>query len=63
MKGSVFIEDIGKGKSEMSMVADYSAQKLPLPAPLLDFGLEIVLKQVAQKIRTYLEIEFQREKP
>jgi len=61
MKGSIRLEELGPLKAEMSLVAEYSAQKLPLPGPLLDFGLEIVLKQVAQKIRNYLELEYKKE--
>mgnify|MGYP001574685795 FL=1 len=61
MKGKIQIEDSGRLKSEMSLFAEYDAQKLPLPPALLDFGLEIVLKQVAQKIRVYLESENKKE--
>lgn len=63
MKGSIRIEEVSPTRSEISLVAEYAAQKLPLPAPLLDFGLEIVLKQVAQKIRKYLETEVKKERP
>ncbi len=61
MKGIVRSEDFKRQKTEMSLVGAQSAQKLGMPAILLDFGLEIVLQQVAKKIRNYLEAEFKKE--
>jgi len=61
MSGAIVLEDYKRRKSEVSLIADYKAKKLPLPATLLDFGLEIVLQQVAKNIRTFLEAEYQRE--
>jgi hypothetical protein len=60
MKGVVRSEDFRRQKVEMSLVGSRSAEKLGMPAILLDFGLEIVLQQVAKKIRNYLEAEFKK---
>lgn len=61
MKGIVRTEDFKRQKSEMSIIGSRTAQKLGMPAILLDFGLEIVLQQVAKKIRNYLEAEYKKE--
>ncbi len=62
MKGVARLEDYERRKSLMSLEAYHEAEKVPLPAALLDFGLEIVLQQVAKKIRQHLESEFKKEK-
>lgn len=59
MTGFIEIEDLGVDKErrslELSMIGSYQAEKLPLPSLLLNFGLETVLKTVAQKMRSFLE--------
>ncbi len=62
MKGIVRIEDFKRQKTEMSLVGNRTAQKLGMPAILLDFGLEIVLQRVASTIRNYLEAEYKKER-
>ncbi|OQW50885.1 MAG: hypothetical protein A4S09_11200 [Proteobacteria bacterium SG_bin7] len=62
MKGIVRIEDFKRQKTEMSLAGSRSAQKLGMPAILLDFGLEIVLQRVASTIRNYLEGEYKKER-
>lgn len=61
MKGLIRLEDFKRQKIEMSLAGKQSAQNLGMPAILLDFGLEIVLQQVAKKIRNYLEGEYKKE--
>lgn len=55
MKGVVEIRDIERLKSEFSMTALYDYDKLPIPQLFVEFGLEMVLKQMAEKIRSMVE--------
>lgn len=55
MKGVVEIKDIERLKSEFSMTALYEYDKLPIPQLFVEFGLEMVLKQMAEKIRSMVE--------
>lgn len=61
MTGYFELEEIPLGKDgqrrevEFSMTGFYQSEKLPLPAFLLRFGLETVMKVVAQRMRRYLE--------
>jgi hypothetical protein len=55
MKGVVEIKDIERLKSEFSMTALYDYDKLPIPQLFVEFGLEMVLKQMAEKIRSMVE--------
>lgn len=55
MRGVVEIKDIERLKSEFSMTALYEYDKLPIPQLFVEFGLEMVLKQMAEKIRSMVE--------
>ncbi len=55
MKGVVEIKEIERSKSEFSMTALYDYDKLPIPQLFVEFGLEMVLKQMAEKIRSMVE--------
>jgi hypothetical protein len=55
MKGVVEIKEIEHLKSEFSMTALYDYDKLPIPQLFVEFGLEMVLKQMAEKIRSMVE--------
>lgn len=61
MKGLIKAEDYRRQKIELSLIGTYDAKKLGMPMILLNFGLEIVLQQVANKIRNYLEAEYKKE--
>lgn len=59
MVGFIQLKGIGQKsnaarQTEFSMTAFYQSEKLPLPAFLLSFGLEAVIKVVAKKMRHYL---------
>ncbi len=60
MNGKIRLEDHER-RTEISLTGTYEATSLPLPAILLDFGLEIVFQQVAKKIRNYLETGYKKE--
>jgi uncharacterized membrane protein len=44
-----------EGKTEMSVLMAHEARELPVPKFLIGFALEVVSKNVAQKMRRYLE--------
>lgn len=54
MKGVFQVLEIGRQKSEISMTAEYSAEKLPLPKVLMGFGLEVIGRQVANQLKRYI---------
>lgn len=54
MKGLIVLEALSESQTEISMTSDYVAEKLPLPKVLMGFGLEIIGRQVAQKMRSYI---------
>lgn len=58
LKNSTSSKDDERRETEFSMTARYESEKLPLPAFLLSFGLEAVMKIVAKKMREHLEREF-----
>lgn len=51
-KGSEF-------ESELSLMAFYDYSTLPIPRLFVEFGLEVILKQIAQKMRTMVETLYQ----
>lgn len=54
MKGVFQVEEIERQKTEISMTAIYKSETLPLPKILMGLGLEVVGRQVAQKMRDYI---------
>lgn len=61
MKGLFQIEEIERQKTEISMTADYRSETLPLPKVLMGLGLEIVGRQVAQKMRQYIVDQYKNK--
>jgi hypothetical protein len=57
MTGWIGFEQIDSQKTEMSLQARYEAAELPLPKFLVGFALEVVLQQVAGKMRAYIEAQ------
>jgi len=54
MTGDFGFEDY-KGKTLLTFHSEYKYKVLPMPAFFVEFALEIVLQQVAGKMRTFLE--------
>lgn len=59
MKGVFVLEKLTTAQTEISMTADYRAEKLPLPQILMGFGLEVIGRQVAIKMRDYILKQYQ----
>lgn len=55
MKGVIGFEAVARNKTEVTMLALYEADELPLPKTLIGFALEVVVQKVAEKMRSYLE--------
>ncbi len=55
MKGVLTIEQYRKNITEISMLANFSGKSIPIPDILLRFGLELIGKQMATKMRNYIE--------
>lgn len=55
MHGEFSFEKYKPNKTLMGYFAEYEYVKLPMPQFFVEFGLEFVLKRVAQKMRTVLE--------
>jgi hypothetical protein len=55
MRGVVTIEKIGPKTSEISMLSNFSGKSIPIPDILIRFGLELIGKQMATKMRSYIE--------
>lgn len=54
MLGSVRLEKISDKETEISLRALYDYNTVPLPSFFLEFGMEVVLRQVAAKMRTFI---------
>lgn len=57
MTGWIGFDQLETQKTEMSLQANYEAAELPLPKFLVGFALEVVLQQVAGKMRAYIEAQ------
>jgi uncharacterized membrane protein len=57
MTGQVQLRDDERQGAEFSMTAFYAFEKLPLPAFLVEFGIEWALKSVAHRMREFIEQE------
>lgn len=62
MVGGIHFRDDGRQMTEMSMTAEYTFEKLPLPTFFVEFGLEIVLQRVAGLMRAFIEEQFNKKK-
>ncbi len=54
MQGTIGVREIERQKTEISIQTDYHSQEIPLPKTLLDFGLEVIGRQVGEKMRSYI---------
>jgi hypothetical protein len=61
MKGTVIIEKFAPVVTEISMQSDFSGKTIPIPDILLRFGLELVGKQMASKMRAYIEDSYKND--
>lgn len=57
MKGLINIQEIGRHRTELSFASDYFSEKLPLPKAIVNFGIEIIARQVAEKMRSYIHAQ------
>lgn len=55
MKGVVQVVELKPDRSELSLTAFYAYDQFPIPKFFLEFGLEIVLKKVAEAMRSMME--------
>jgi hypothetical protein len=60
MKGVGQLRGVASDQCEISIVASYEAEVLPLPSVLMNMGLEFVLQKVTEKMRRVIESEFKR---
>lgn len=61
--GVVFrLDELEKGRTQISLTALKGFDKLPMPRFFVEFGLEIALKVAAGKMRSFVEEAFEREK-
>lgn len=58
MKGVFEAKEISSKKTEISMTAKYEAAKIPLPKVLMGFGLEVLGRQTAIKMRDYIKHQY-----
>ncbi len=63
MTGVIGFEEVKPGKTEISLFANYQSKVLPLPKILMGFALEIITQKVAEKMRTFIETQFQSAGP
>lgn len=61
MRGTVTIEKITPRVSEISMFANFSGKTIPIPDILIRFGLELIGKQMASKMRNYIEDSYKND--
>ncbi len=62
MKGLMAFATAEHGqKTETSIEAIYQAETLPLPKILMGFALETIIQKVAEKMRSFIEHEYQRD--
>lgn len=55
LRGVLQLEDVERRRTEISMTAFYDYAKLPIPKFFVEFGFEVVLKRVAEKLRNHVE--------
>ncbi len=58
MRGVIEAKALDSKKTEISMTAKYEAEKIPLPKVLMGFGLEVLGRQVAIKMRDYIKDQY-----
>lgn len=57
LRAAIQFKDAKGRKSEISMTAQHEFDKLSMPQFFIEFGLEVVFQQIAQKMRTFVESE------
>lgn len=60
MNGKILFQEQPKSKTEMAILADMEADKIPLPSILAPFTLEIIAEKVAYKMREDIEQAYQQ---
>ncbi len=60
MRGKIELAQVDARRTEMSLEAQYEAQKLPLPKALMGLGLEVVAHRVAGLMREDIEKEYKK---
>ena len=55
MKGVILLEDYKSTRTEISMNSRFVTEKIPIPSIIMSFGLEVIGKQMATKMRNYIE--------
>lgn len=61
MKGTILLEEFKRRVTEISMFANYEAERLPLPRVLLGFGMEVAGRQIAASMRNFVEKDFKKQ--
>jgi len=63
MSGVIRIEDVERRRAQISMTAQYQFDKLPIPKFFVEFGIEVALRIMATKMRTYIEQRWREHSP
>lgn len=61
MTGSIQVQEIERHRTEVAITSDYFSEKSPLPKAIIGFGVEIITRQVAEKMRTYIHSEAKKK--
>lgn len=59
MTATLLLEPLDPTHTEISLTAQYDYEKLPIPAFFVEFGLEVVVQKVAERMRAFAEQEYQ----
>ncbi len=62
MQGHYKLKSLGPQKTEVSTWTLLPEPRVPIPSFLLNFTLEVISEKVAQKMRSYLEEEYQKSR-
>ena len=58
LKGQFTFVEYPKQKTQLILSADYAKESLPLPRILMGMALEVIVEQVAQRMRRHLESSY-----
>lgn len=59
--GDLTFTPVSSRKCEVGFVGEFKYDHFPLPQSFLEFGLEVVLKRMAARLRAYVETEWEHE--
>jgi hypothetical protein len=52
---SISLDDAGPGKCEAATAGEYRYERLPVPRFLFTFGMEVIFKSMAERLRDHIE--------